>query len=115
MNKVLFGQRLKQARKAKGIQRGEFAAALDVSYTMVGHYEAGRNVPSVDRLIQIASLVGQPLDWILGISEDGFSRPPDPAPEATPRRRKKRAQATTSGQESGISTPSSDPPSVPAF
>jgi len=115
MDRIAFGKRVKQARKAKGIRRGDFAAALNVSYTQVGHYEAGRNLPGVERLVQIAGLVGQPIDWICGIDEDGFSAPRRAPEIEAPRRRRKTAKKRSSPRETSASTPSTDPPGVPIF
>ena len=104
MDKIALGKRIRQARLLKEIRRGEFAAELGVSYTMVGHYEAGRNMPSVDRLIQIASLVGRPLNWIVGIDEDALRSPQRGPDEVSPRGRKKTPQKRSSRRRGAIST-----------
>lgn len=53
------------ARKIAGITQIDLANALDVSENTVISWEKGRSEPTVIQAIQIAEVVGRPLDSII--------------------------------------------------
>ena len=62
-----FGQRLQEARKAKGFSQEDLADLLGVSHVQVAFWEMGRNAPRVEKLPAIAGALGVSLDWLFGI------------------------------------------------
>jgi Zn-dependent peptidase ImmA (M78 family) len=63
--KVLFGQRLAQARKMRGLSLRALADAMTgkVSYNALHRYEQGVMMPGDDVLIAVADALDQPLDF----------------------------------------------------
>jgi transcriptional regulator with XRE-family HTH domain len=56
---AIDGQRLRELRKAKGYESQELLArALGVSWSTVNRYERGDGKPSMNRVWQIADLLG---------------------------------------------------------
>ena len=53
-------------RKAKGMSQTELAEASGVSREMIGRYERGQAVPSVDAAKKIADAFGVSLDYLVG-------------------------------------------------
>ena len=56
-------------RKALGMSQSQLAKKLNVGPSAVGMYEQGLRTPSVDILIQMASLFGVSLDYLVTGSE----------------------------------------------
>ena len=50
-----FGERLKEARRKKGITQKELAEKLDIPYQQIGQYETGKRNPRKDTLDKIAT------------------------------------------------------------
>ena len=69
MDKVLFGERVKNAREASGMSRKEMASRLGVKSSTVGKWESGKEDPRANRLQMIASLLNVPLLWLLAGSQ----------------------------------------------
>ncbi len=69
MDKVLFGERLKNAREASGMSRKQMAGRLGVKSATIGRWESGKEVPRANRLQMIASLLNVPLLWLLAGSQ----------------------------------------------
>lgn len=63
------GQFLK-ARKASGFTQAEVAEKLNVSFQTVSLWERGENVPSLDKLPEIAKLFNVTTDWLLIDSQE---------------------------------------------
>lgn len=56
---IRLGKRIRTLRKAKGFDSIEaFAHALGFSWITVSRYERGKSTPDLDRLHQIADLLG---------------------------------------------------------
>ena len=51
---VTVGERIKKARKAKGLTQEELAKSLGVSFAMIGQYERGERNPKYETLQRIA-------------------------------------------------------------
>ena len=65
MEKVLFGERLKNAREASGMSREAMANRIGVKPATVEKWETGRMDPRANRLQTLASLLNVPLMWLL--------------------------------------------------
>jgi transcriptional regulator with XRE-family HTH domain len=62
----LFGDRLKDARKAKRMTLQEIADALGVSLNTVWRWEAGRQSPPDDQKKLIANILDVSVSYLLG-------------------------------------------------
>jgi transcriptional regulator with XRE-family HTH domain len=69
MEKLLFGERLRNAREAAGMSQQQMASRLGVKGTTVNNWEAGKEDPRANRLQMIASLLNVPLLWLLAGSQ----------------------------------------------
>ena len=69
MDKVLFGERLKNAREASGMSRKQMASRLGVKSATIDKWESGKEDPRANRLQMIASLLNVPLLWLLAGSQ----------------------------------------------
>lgn len=65
---VKFGDRIQRARKEKGLSREELAAMIGTSGPIVGRYERGDMMPSVEIATKIAEALGVSLDFLVGKS-----------------------------------------------
>lgn len=67
----MFGDRLKDLRRQKGITQEQLAAAIGVERSSIGHYEGkSANTPSDDVKIKIAKFFNVSLDYLFGMPED---------------------------------------------
>lgn len=65
-----FGERVKQARKAKGMSTTQLAAECGIHYAQVSGWENRNQKPSFYTLIAIAQSLGCSLDWLVGLKEN---------------------------------------------
>jgi transcriptional regulator with XRE-family HTH domain len=65
---VKFGDRVTQARKEKGLSREELAELIGTSAPIVGRYERGDMMPSIEIATKISEAVGVSLDFLVGKS-----------------------------------------------
>lgn len=76
-----FGERLKQARSARGLSQADLAAALhgmrsgEVTQSAVSYWESGKNLPTLDAFVALTAALGVSADWLLGL--DGGALPKD--------------------------------------
>ncbi|MBS9463275.1 helix-turn-helix transcriptional regulator [Flagellimonas sp. 389] len=61
-----FGDRIMQARKEKGLSREELAKMIGTSGPIVGRYERGDMMPSVEIATKIADALEISVDYLLG-------------------------------------------------
>lgn len=71
-----IGKRIAGARAAKGMNQSELARALGVSPQAVQKWEAG-GTPKGARLGEVAQVLGTSIEFLLGGSQSGASRPVD--------------------------------------
>lgn len=64
-----FCRRLKYARQEAGYTLAKAAEKVYLSREAVGHYEAGKRVPPIDRVCMLANLYGVSIDWLCGMEE----------------------------------------------
>lgn len=62
---MTFGEKLKTLRKENGYSQEQFAALLDVSRQAASKWESDRGFPETEKLLQISSLFGVTLDYLL--------------------------------------------------
>ena len=75
MDKVLFGERLKNAREASGMSQKTIANRIGVKPATVEKWENGKMDPRANRLQMLASLLNVPLLWLIA----GSQKVPDPS------------------------------------
>ena len=63
---MTIGERIKQARKAKGLTQEELAEKLGCTKQSIAQYEKGRRSPKIDGLIKIAESLNIPTSDLLG-------------------------------------------------
>lgn len=65
-----FKERIKELRKEKKVTMAKLAAeALGYGSTAIANYESGRNEPSIDDLIKLATYFGVTIDYLVGASD----------------------------------------------
>lgn len=63
----MFPERLKEARKSKGLSQKEMAEKLFLSQQAYAKYEVGAAKPNTEMLTQIAAVLDVSIDYLLGI------------------------------------------------
>lgn len=81
-----IGQRLRKWRLAQGIEAGELADRLGVTYQQLRKYEKGLTRLSASRLYEIALTLNVPIHWFFGEpgSDEEGSQSVSIAPAAPP-------------------------------
>ena len=67
MNKLTFGQRLVQIRKAMGLTQTELGSRIGVSQRIIHHYENKAEYPPTPKLIELAQALNKSVDELLGM------------------------------------------------
>ena len=65
----IFGERLLELRREKGISQAALAKALGVSYAVVCYWETDRSEPTAINIVKIADYFGVTADYLLGRSD----------------------------------------------
>jgi len=65
---MIFGNRLKALREARGLSRKTFAETMGVSYSTVSKYENGERFPDLDLLRKFAVYFDVSADYLLGLT-----------------------------------------------
>ncbi len=64
---VVIGARLVEALELRGMTASDLARAIDAPYaSRVLHWTAGRRVPRVQHLLDMAEVLRVSVDWLLG-------------------------------------------------
>ncbi|MBM6593733.1 helix-turn-helix domain-containing protein [Microvirga pudoricolor] len=66
----LIGERIREARKAKGLSQEILAKRLGLTFQQLQKYEKGTNRITAGRLEEISRALGCPLLWLYGKDED---------------------------------------------
>ncbi len=61
----MFGDKMIQLRKERGMSQEQLAYHLEVSRQAVSKWEGNQSMPSLDKLIQLADLFGVSLDYLV--------------------------------------------------
>ena len=67
--KIIFTERLRQLRQEKGLSRQFLSEKFQVAVSKIGHWETGRNEPSINELCQLSDLFNVSLDYLVGRSD----------------------------------------------
>lgn len=78
-DRAAFGRRLDEAIAASGLSRRELAKTAKLNRNTINGWAAGRVIPEVDRLDELARQLGVGPDWLLygNASAAGSPRPPE--------------------------------------
>ncbi|WP_276504881.1 helix-turn-helix domain-containing protein [Terrimonas pollutisoli] len=63
--KSSFGQRLKEAREAKGLTKEKFGKLVKIHYSQIGRYERNEASPSADALRKMANALDVSTDYLM--------------------------------------------------
>lgn len=70
----LFGDRLKDLRKEKGVTQPELASLFNVTTSTVSAWEVGKAQPNYDILIGLADYFNVTTDYLLGLNQDDHAK-----------------------------------------
>lgn len=69
--KSSFGQRLQEAREAKGFTKDKFGKMVKIHYSQIGRYERNEASPSADVLKKMANALDVSTDYLMnGTTQD---------------------------------------------
>ena len=66
MNLGELGNRIRSCREKRGLKQVDIANALQISSQAVSKWERGENAPDISLLSALCSLLGVPIEWLLG-------------------------------------------------
>jgi transcriptional regulator with XRE-family HTH domain len=69
-NLRIFGERLKQAREAKGYTQEDIARVIHKDRFAVSRYESGKHEPGATIACKLARYLGVSSDWLVGDSAE---------------------------------------------
>ena len=62
---MLFGEKLKKLRKARGLSQEQLADELQVSRQAISKWELGESTPDTDNLVALSDYFGVSIDYLL--------------------------------------------------
>lgn len=68
--KKIFGERLRELRKAKSINQMQLANALGMTQNSIGMMERGHRGTTIEKLVLLAEYFHVSTDYLLGITDD---------------------------------------------
>lgn len=66
----MYGKRIRQARKEKGLTQKQLAEKVSVHQNAIGEYERGEVIPSFAVMVKISEVLDISLDWFAGGYDD---------------------------------------------
>jgi len=69
-NIVNIGNKISLLRKDKNWSQGDLAQRLDASREIIGKYERGENLPSIEMVAKMAKEFGVTADYLIGEGEN---------------------------------------------
>ena len=66
---MTIGERIREARRAKGLTQKELACRAEMAEVSIGQYEREKRQPTISQLRRISNALGVPLDDLLGIAD----------------------------------------------
>lgn len=63
---MIIGNRIKEARKAKGLSQQQLGDILGVSKVSICGYETGTRIPTLENFLQLVEILDLTPDYILG-------------------------------------------------
>ena len=70
----IFGSRVNELRKAKGLKQSELAEKLGTKKPSISQWESGTSTPSFAMLCELADFFDVSLDYLVGRSDDPKAR-----------------------------------------
>jgi len=67
-----FGLRLKELRKNKGWTQKKLANKIEIRFAQLNKYECGMHIPPIEKLIQLSSVLGVTLDYMVMGNQDNI-------------------------------------------
>ena len=67
---ITIGERITKLRKTKNLSQDELAKQIGSSRVMIGKYERGDNMPSIEVIIKLAKAFEVSIDYLLGESSN---------------------------------------------
>lgn len=74
MEKLSFGDRLRECRAEKGLTQTRLAARLSVTQSTIGKYERGALQPNLEMLVQLCKVLEVSADYLLGLESETGER-----------------------------------------
>lgn len=71
-----LNERIRQVRIINKLTAKEFGEIFNISLSSVSLYESGRRTPSIDLIIKISDHFNISTDYLLGITDIPFTKPP---------------------------------------
>ena len=68
---MLIGEKLMMLRHRRGMKQTELASRVGCSQAMISHYISGTRTPSLAKLVNIAAVLGVPLDELVEAGQTG--------------------------------------------
>lgn len=75
----MLSQRLRAARKSKGLTQEELAEHVQSTKGTISNYENSHSTPPNDMLMQLADVLDVTTDWLLGRTDEGMTYAASPA------------------------------------
>lgn len=69
MNGFVVGKRIKSARESRQLTQAELGRQMETDGKYISRIENGKSLPSIDRLVQMAYVLGCSCDYIIGDME----------------------------------------------
>lgn len=76
--KSTLGQRIREARQAKGMDQAKLSARLDIATRTLQRWEKGEQVPDSNYLMRIAKHTGVSPHWLLTAEGEMYARAQEP-------------------------------------
>lgn len=65
----MYGVRIKELRKEKGLSQKELAEILNVDFRTISFWETERYEPNINQIMEICSFFNVSADYIIGIKD----------------------------------------------
>ena len=66
---MVFKERLKELRVAKGLSQMQLANRLGISQSAVAKWELGKTEPTASAIVALSEFFGESADYLLGITD----------------------------------------------
>lgn len=67
--RLVCGMKVRELRTGLGMSQADFGATFGVGAQTVSHWEAGRRMPDLERLVDMATGYGVTMDWLMGLED----------------------------------------------
>lgn len=66
---AMFCERLKLARREKGMSQEKFSRRTGIGRPEIAKYENGIRQPAMDNLMKLAQILDCSIDWLVGLED----------------------------------------------